>query len=490
MIPSEEALTEGLNLDTPDGQVGLVLNSLQVLADLRTKIGERLGKHYDGNRKVYAEAGYPKTIEYKDYYARYLRQDLAGAIVDAYPDATWRDDPNLSDGNDDETTTFEADWLTIVRTQHLYHYVRRADVLANIGKFSVILLGLDDGAKLEEEPARRSGPEGLIYLQVYGYSNTKIRALETDVNSPRFGLPAEYTISMKRATGGTTETVVHWKRVIHVAEGLLENDYEGTPRLERVYNRMMDLEKTMAAAAEGFWRNAFPGLAAVKDPNYDWSKQTRDNIEQQFYHYFHQLSRLLKLEGVDVKELSAKVANPKAHVEAYLQLIAGATGIPVRVLTGSERGELASSQDSDNWNGRVDRRRATWAAPAVLLPMKDRFVDLGIVAEPLNPNAVKAEWPAVEATDKEQAEVAERRTKVLTSYASSPGVESVMTPRDFLVRIMGFDMDEAEDIIANAEQNQVEEEEETEEIMARTRVSAQLPPASPRNQPSEGAPVE
>jgi len=292
-----------------------------------------------------------------------------------------------------------------------------------------------------------------------------------DGGSERFGLPSVYGVKIRGASG-SSEKLVHWKRVIHVAEGLLENDWEGTPRLERVYNRLMDLEKTMAAAAEGFWRNAFPGLAAVKDPNYDWTAQTRENIEQQFFHYFHQLSRLLKLEGVDIKELTAQPADPEAHVNAFLRLCAAASRIPVRILTGSERGELASSQDETAWNARVDERRDTWASPSVVMPVVDRFIELGIVGDPKDRDSLFAGWPEREGSDKDQTEIALKRTEMLAKYASTPGIEAVMTPRDFMVRIMRLAPEDADAIAENAEAGIAAEDEESARLAAAVAAEA------------------
>jgi methionyl-tRNA formyltransferase len=57
------------------------------------------------------------------------------------------------------------------------------------------------------------------------------------------------------------------------------------------------------------------------------------------------MERYIKTQGIDIQSLSSPVANPADHVAVQLQFISGITRIPLRILTGSERGELASVQD-------------------------------------------------------------------------------------------------------------------------------------------------
>ena len=63
------------------------------------------------------------------------------------------------------------------------------------------------------------------------------------------------------------ETIqVHYTRVIHVAEGLLENDVLGTPRLEPIVNRLIDLEKIVGGGSEIFFLNARGGIHMNQQP--------------------------------------------------------------------------------------------------------------------------------------------------------------------------------------------------------------------------------
>ena len=50
---------------------------------------------------------------------------------------------------------------------------------------------------------------------------------------------------------------------------------------------------------------------------------------------------------MDVHELGGELQDPTGAIDNILKLISAGTGIPLRKLTGSERGELASTQDDD-----------------------------------------------------------------------------------------------------------------------------------------------
>ena len=72
-----------------------------------------------------------------------------------------------------------------------------------------------------------------------------------------------------------------------------------------------------------------------------------------------------------------------------VNLISGTTGIPTRILLGSEAGQLASEQDRANWAERIDERRTLFCGPRILEPLADRFQEMGVLSE----GTVEFEWP-------------------------------------------------------------------------------------------------
>ena len=63
----------------------------------RANLAARVGLTFDGQRDLYKYLGYKRNLDYADFYARYKRGGIASRIVDAYPQATWRQQPILLD---------------------------------------------------------------------------------------------------------------------------------------------------------------------------------------------------------------------------------------------------------------------------------------------------------------------------------------------------------------------------------------------------------
>jgi hypothetical protein len=144
---------------------------------------------------------------------------------------------------------------------------------------------------------------------------------------------------------------------------------------------------------------------------------------------------------LDIKELTAQVSDPSKHVSVLLDLIAGTTGIPKRILIGSERGELASTQDETAWNSRVDERRRNYAEPMILRPFIDRLITIGVLPQPRDGYVV--EWPPIfTPSEEQQAKVAETKAKALAAYMSAPGADMILPPSMFLKHILNFTDDE------------------------------------------------
>ena len=109
---------------------------------------------------------------------------------------------------------------------------------------------------------------------------------ENDPQSPRFGLPLIYKVTLSDTTDlttrqlGTIERRVHASRVIHVAEGLLENDVYGMPRLQRVYNLLDDILKLVGGSAEASWLLMRKGFVLNIDPDTELSSESAAQLRK------------------------------------------------------------------------------------------------------------------------------------------------------------------------------------------------------------------
>ena len=246
---------------------------------------------------------------------------------------------------------------------------------------------------------------------------------------------------------------VHWTRIVHIADDKNSSEIFAVPRQRPVWNRLLDIRKLYGGSAEMYWKGAFMGLSieshpvlggdipAMEDPAFIKS------LKQEIEAYQNSLQRNLLTTGMSVKTLAPQVKDPTPQIDAQIKAICIQKGIPKRIFEGSERGELASSQDSRAWHSRLKKRQNDYVTPGIVVPFTDRLILLGVLPQP---KEYFVKWPDLDTlTEEEQAVVALKRTEALAKYVQG-SVESIIAPMDFLTRILGMEEQEAEAAIAEA----------------------------------------
>lgn len=425
---------------------------------VRSSVAARLGMSYSDNRDIYTALGYTKTPLFADYQARYQRDPIARAVIDRPVKACWRKPPVLTE-SDEAETTFEKEWVELVDRLKLWRYFQRLDRMAGIGTYSVLLLGFDDGFDLDQ-PVQRAG--NLLYVMPYDENNAKVQTYVMDTNNARYGLPLEYLVTLKKGSQQMPRKV-HWSRVIHVAEDPLDNDVEGIPKLRPILNRLQDLGLVVGGSAEMFWRGAFPGLAAILREGYPLKSQSRNDVQDEMENYIHGFQRILRLSGVDIQQLAPQVADPSRHVSVILDCISAGVGMPKRILMGSERGELASSMDEENWITEIESRQGDHCEGVIIRPFIDRLTSVQVLSQPAEGYTLN--WPDLRTkSDKQKAEVGETVARALKAYVEALGAEEIL-PRSMFLRKLGLTEDEiqqAEEIIGKMMDESAAEEEQHE----------------------------
>jgi len=436
-------------------------SSIWPTALLRTRadIMAKEGTSYGGDRRLYEIFGWPVAPSYDDYIHQYRRGGIAKRIVNAYPQATWRSQPVVAeDRTNKEDTAFELAWKSLVEKRRVFHYLERVDRLARIGEYAVLFLGFNDGAAWDEMKDPVGALQGkepwerLLYLYPFGESKVQVQEWETDPRDERYGQPKLYQLEFSMPMLGnhalpTTTVIVHWSRMLHVAEDVLEEDLEGEPCLKAVLNDILDLRKTLGAASEAFFQQWPPGMTITsdKDTTIDTTEFTgsgagKDMIED----FIHGFKRYLVLQGLQIDKIAPTMGDPRPIVESLLEMIAGTTGIPKRILVGSERGELASEQDETNWNKRIEERQQNWAEPFLLRPFIDRIIAKGVLAPPAK-GEYTVEWQEARALSEQVlAEISEKKASALSKYTQG-GSDSVMPPEVFLREVMGESQETVEE---------------------------------------------
>lgn len=303
-----------------------------------------------------------------------------------------------------------------------------------------------------------SGQRRLVYLRVFDESLAQITRYERDPNNPRFGLPTMYLCTFNDPKNDPSSAAglpvasswVHWSRLIHFADKLGSNEVLAYPRMKQPYNRLLDLCKVYGASGEGFWQMAFAILSAETHPQLGGDvKMDVAGINAQVEKIRSGLKRHLLSAGVAWKSIAPVVSDPTAFKDQFIEAICIYLGCPIRVFKGSERGELASSQDDSSWNDRLRHRQNFLLTPRLIVPFIDRLIHMGVLPEPKGYSIV---WPDLESlSDKDKAAIFAQRMTAFSTYVSG-GTETIMTPLDMLMREADYTYEEAEAIIDAAQE--------------------------------------
>jgi hypothetical protein len=152
------------------------------------------------------------------------------------------------------------------------------------------------------------------------------------------------------------------------------------------------------------------------------------------------MRRIFKTRGVKVNSLGADTSDFSPQAHTILDLICGTIKCPKRIFLGSERGELASSQDRENWNDRIANRQKAFAFPFVVKPLVERLLAYNYLSKPSDPFFVR--WSLASTLSlKDKSEITERLSKANTNLG-----ETVVTASDLRDKVLGWDALEEADL--------------------------------------------
>lgn len=491
--------------DQLDTNAELLTNVMYELAQSRMTVNEttqrELLKRFSTSgreRNINEECGYIDTTEVSpnDLYNAYKRDPIARRVIEIWPKECWKKKPTVYDNEDTEVNSkFEKRFEEVCRGltdkswsasttayEKFWAIVEQADILSGVGSFGIIVLGFDDGKDLKEPVAgfeesssaldpetfttnAEGGSVNLLYMQPYAQKNVEITTWDEDETSRRYQMPTMYRITkededhVEKSPNASNSTVeIHWSRVVHIVDDPQESDVYSDPRLLVVLNRLHDMNKLYGGSAEMYWQGALPGLKFepvdkdVKIDN-DVIKAIKSNVKD----YVNKLKRFLASDKMRIDTLAPTVSDPSKQIEVQIESICIVEGIPKRIFVGSERGELASSQDKTSFDDRVEARRTSTINPRMITPLIDRLIAAGVLPEPES-DGFKIEWPSLrEKDDLEAAEIAHKVTEVLVKYIAG-GVNDIITPIDFLVDFLNVEKERAEQYIENALEAQEDED--------------------------------
>jgi hypothetical protein len=306
----------------------------------------------------------------------------------------------------------------------------------------------------------------LLFLRSFDESLVQIVRYEWNLNNPRFGMPVMYRVTFNdpREThtgiGLPLATVfVHWSRILHVTDShntAGSSEIFSPGRIKPILNPLLDIQKIRGAAGEGYYKGGFPGLTGETHPQLGGEvdideEKAKDAMEQ----WMNGLQRTLLGVGISYKTLAPNVTDPTPYLLAPMQAVALQIGCPMRVFLGSERGEMASSQDDENWNDRKRERQINYLTPRLIVPFFDRLIRIGVLPEP---EGYSVEWPALDAiSEKDKATIIFQKTQSIAAYAQNG--ESIMPLEVWFKEVWGWDHEKIEQITDAIEKQQKENQD-------------------------------
>lgn len=446
------------------------------VANMAVSRDKFFGQVFDQRRDYEKECGLPSLdapIKPEGFRRLYARESLARRVVEVLPKESWQVLPSVYEDKDPKVQTeFERAWDELpkklngqswFKQEHgspIWEHLLRADVISGIGRYGVIVLGINDSRRLDQPVEFQPGTTAtreLTYVRTFSETSAAIIEVDKDEFSPRFGQPVMYEVTVSNpmamsgedgvafsgGVSGTTTTTrkVHWTRVIHLADNLGSSEVYGTPRMEPVYDKLLNLHKLYCGSAEMYWKGALPGWAVESNPQLDPNTLdvNMDDMRSAFENYSQGLQRFLEFSGFTIKSLAPQVVDPTPQIAVQIEGVCIQLDIPLRKFKGSERGELASSQDDDDWNDTLRSRQNLYVTPRVIRPFVDRLIQVGVLPAP---KEYFIDWPVLgNISKKDKAAIAVQMSNALAQYVQNQ-VEAIMPVEEFLTYI--WDLDEAE----------------------------------------------
>lgn len=483
------------------------ISTLSSIALQRSQFGLRFGFgldgiSFDGRRDLYQSLGFARFLTPQMHYSRFRRGGIAHSIITAYPNATWSGGADIIEDHDAEDyTPWESDVLALFKKFSLWNRILRADILAQISGYSVILIGAP-GLMDTELPQMKSISD-IRYFSCLPSDRARITSIDQNPESERFGLPDYYTCYLGTPNysqvsntmyagnnlGGTVVKRVHHSRIIHVAEGLLEDEIFGIPRLEAVWNLLDSLDKLTHGGAEAGFRRMDPGTVISLPSDALLGEGEEAAMTAEAEDFYNGISRTMQLKGgAEITLLQAKAENFGPNTAAVIDQISGCTRIPKRIFTGSERGELASSQDSDNWEARKGERRKEYAVPIILHPLLGRLMDYG--ALPLI-DEFHVTWPDIEELDEKDKSLVTNNLALANSNQKKAGGKLILTGDEIRSKVWGMEpieIDEEKDLAPVPESTPVVLDPNAPKLDAKgdpVPPAATAPETAPENKPGQ-----
>lgn len=338
----------------------------------------------------YSDFGWPRAVTFDLAYNTWRRNGMAHAGINRTISKTWQSTPALWETEVPRESTLESDIRQRFADLRIWQHLATADARSMIGGWSGVILRVADSKRFIEPVDRVSGGlQGLVEVIPAWAGQLTVSRWHEDETLPEYGMPAMYSFN-EASVGDQAQPrsfEVHPDRVvIWSADGTTH----ARSALEPGFNDLMTMEKISGAGGEGFWKNAKAAPVLETAPDIDiramatamgiQPDEIKDAMNEEVGDWQRGFDKLLMLTGMQAKTLSISLPNPEPFYNVAVQSFAASLLMPQKILTGSQTGERASTEDSAEWAQTCMSRRRDQTIPNVLA-VTNRLERFGILPE-------------------------------------------------------------------------------------------------------------
>jgi phage-related protein (TIGR01555 family) len=306
-----------------------------------------LGTHHDPSRSIRVTPGQP--IQEQVATALYCGSGIARNIVTAYPDGALA--KGLVINTDDKQLS--AKLLMQFDQDDIVNKVKLAGQYARAYGGAIIYVNCDDGLD-PSLPVSPTKIRNIRNITVYSANNIKIQTVESNPDSPRFGQPLVYELTMQTLHSSIRMTV-HASRCVYF-DGLdcppderIKRGGFGLSIFDILIDKIYSHESIYHSVSGIIHRNnqavyKINDLDRVLSSDTDQLMQERYNLADKFRSNFN----AIMLAGDESFEYhTANVAGLADLLDRYTLLLSQISRIPIVVLTGQSPAGLSSTGLSD-----------------------------------------------------------------------------------------------------------------------------------------------
>jgi len=393
--------------NTPDQITQNLIGELESM--LPSYMAAMTGMQFKNHRDFYTIFGWERRVTSAMCSALYNYHGIARAVNDTPVDTTWRYKPQIT-----STDGFAKQIDTLDRRIRLYNALQTADRVSGIGQFGIIVLGIR--GQSYEKPLRKFKLDDLVKLEVFQDAEVSLEMEAAEQKSKEQANTPRYYYGIKYYKIGITR--IHPSRVIHIAENSVDGIY-GHSRLLPIYNQLHDMWKISGSSAEQFYISASLLLSAQGIDGFKIKAADGVALQEKLLELVNRMKGFLVSNGFEIKNIAPDIVSPKDSWEVMEKFISATSRIPRRILFGSEMGQLASTQDQNNYYERIESRQKNYVTECIINVLFDKL----IAFSDLEKTTYSITWHKLSSlTDKEVAEsVKEYGTAY--KYLSEVGVD-------------------------------------------------------------------